>query len=177
MEMRKQYFGSQMLKSGSAAAAISLTAVIIVFSVAVLVPEPSLGGEQGERRHPSPELMMDRLGSHLQLSSEQLSAMAPIIFEEVQNRRAVLDQYRAEDQARRSELRLDMTEIDEDTADRLASILSPEQLDKFIRIQEKRRISLASGHHLWRVSSNQDDHGREMPRPENRHEDQAPINN
>jgi hypothetical protein len=177
MEMRKQYFGSQMLKSGSAAAAISLTAVIIVFSVAVLVPEPSLGGEQGERRRPSPELMMDRLGSHLQLSPEQLSAMGPIIFEGAQNRRAVLDQYRAEDQARRSELRLDMTEIDEDTADRLASILSPEQLDKFNRLQEKRRISLALRHHVWSVSDDRDNRDRKMPGPENRYEDQAPINN
>jgi Spy/CpxP family protein refolding chaperone len=177
METRKQYFGTQMLKSGSAAAAISLTTVIMVFSVAVLVPEPSLGGEQGKRRHPSPELMMDRLSSHLQLSPEQQSAMKPVIAEEVQKRRALLDQYRAEAQARRSELRLDMTEIDEDTSDKLAAILNPEQLDKFNHLQEKRRISLAASRHNGRGGSYLRDHDGPMPRPENQSDDQPPMNN
>ncbi len=173
MEKRKQYFGSQMVKSGSAAAAISLTAVIMVFSVAILVPEPSLGGEQSERRHPSPELMLDRLSSHLQLSSEQQAAMKPVITEEVQRRRALLDQYRAEDQERRREIRLDMTEIDEDTADQLATILSPEQLDKFSRLQEKRRISIA-----WRQNNRHGHlaHDGRTPWPEGQSDNQAPIN-
>jgi hypothetical protein len=149
MEKRKQYFGSHMAKSGGTAAAISLTAVIMVFSVAVLVPEPSLGGEQGERRRPAPELVMDRLSSILELSSEQQTAMAPVMSAEVERRRALMDQFRAEERERRQQLRLEMTEIDEDTAEQLAAILSPDQLDKFNELQDLRRIRGATRQIAW----------------------------
>jgi len=172
MEKRKEYFGSQMVKNGSAAVAISLTTVIMVFSIAVLVPEPSLGGEQGERRRPSPELMMERLGTHLQLSAEQQVALEPVIAEEILKRRALLDQYRAEDQERRREVRLEMIEIDEDTADRLAAILSPEQLDKFSRLQEKRRMNVAFRPNGRRGRSG---HSAGATWPEDRSDDQPSV--
>jgi len=167
MEKRKQYFGSQMVKGGSAAAAISLTAIIMVFSIAVLVPEPSLGGEQNERRSLSPELMMERLGAQLQLSDEQQAAMKPVIVEEIENHRALLDQYRAEEHELRRNIRLDMIEIDEDIADRLASILTPEQLDKFNLLQEKRfDVAFRNGRH---------DHNGFASRTGDRSGDQSPT--
>jgi hypothetical protein len=173
MEMRKQYFGSRMVKSGGAAAAISLSAVIMVFSVAILVPEPSLGGERGEQRRPSPELMVDRLSSHLQLSTEQQAAIKPVIAEELQRRRTLLEQYRAEEQKRRREVRLEMTEIDEDTTEQMAAFLSPEQLEKFSLLQEKRRISVASRQTGW---SGRHDRGGRGPWPEDRTDDQPALN-
>lgn len=106
---------------------LAFTGLIMVLSMVTLTATSSLGEERGRER-PNRQRVLDILSIRLQLSDQQKVAVAPILDEEASRRRELMDK-----------LRVEMDRLDRETADRLAMVLSGEQMAKYDKIIEERR--------------------------------------
>jgi hypothetical protein len=95
---------------------------------------------RGQKR--TPEQIMERLGARLDLTEEQAAALAPIIRESVEKRRAVLNKYRDQGRNVRQSMRDEMRSIGDETHDQMAAILTKEQIKDLDSIREERRARM-----------------------------------
>lgn len=103
------------------------TGYVLVLLVIVITPDFSFGEERGRVR-PNPQRVMEQLARQLNLTAPQIAAMTPIIADEGNKRRLLMDKLRAE-----------VEQLEQETSGRLAKVLSPEQMAQFNKMLEERR--------------------------------------
>jgi Spy/CpxP family protein refolding chaperone len=87
-------------------------------------------GEKGKGR-PSPEERLKQLGEHLKLTDEQKAKLGPILKEEGEKLRAIFQ----DQNASREEKGKKMQEARKDIAAKVKAVLTPEQAEKFEKLQ------------------------------------------
>ncbi len=106
---------------------LAATGLIMMLAVATLTATPSMG-EERSRDRPNRQQVIDRISTKLQLTEQQKAAVLPIFDEEAGKRRGLMDK-----------LRVEMEQLDRETAGRLAKVLSSEQMAQYDKMLEERR--------------------------------------
>lgn len=106
---------------------LAATGLIMVLSVVTFTATPSMGEERGRDR-PNRQQVLDKISARLQLTEQQKAAVLPIFDEEAGKRRGLMDK-----------LRVEMEQLDRETAGRLAKVLSSEQMAQYDKMLEERR--------------------------------------
>ena len=101
------------------------------------------GKKRGGRRqgaiNKSPEQVISRLTERLELTEDQVTAITPIIEKNVEQRREIFDSYKGEGRQLKDSMRNEMQTIGEETETQLSSVLTDEQMEKFLEFREERR--------------------------------------
>jgi len=97
------------------------------------------GGWMKKGMHKTPEQVMERLRSRLDLSEEQAVQAEPIIKESIEKRRAVFEKYAEQGLKVKQAMRSEMQEIGDATHADLAAFLNDQQKDELNAIKEERR--------------------------------------
>jgi len=100
------------------------------------------GGWMSRGANRTPGQVMERLNARLDLTEEQSAALEPIIRESIDKRRAVFDKYREQGQNVRQSIRAEMQSIGDETHDRMAAILTEEQIKELDDIREVKRARM-----------------------------------
>ena|SRR5262245_34169974 len=117
--------------------------VLRVVAVAALLTGAAAAGQQPSPAPAVPEALRERLGEirdRLQLTPEQVAQIKPILEEEAQRLKAVLDKHQGAT-SRRAKLKMlrEMRPIQEDARERITPLLTPEQRTEWKKIREELR--------------------------------------
>jgi Spy/CpxP family protein refolding chaperone len=110
-----------------------LTAVMV--TVYATTPAVADSGKRGAGFKPD----MDALTERLELTEEQAAALRAILEEQRDKRQALIQQYKEQGHEARELLRGEFHQLKEETNQRLATVLSAEQLQEFKTWSEERR--------------------------------------
>jgi Spy/CpxP family protein refolding chaperone len=100
------------------------------------------GAKMGGGLNKTPEQVIERLRSRLDLTDEQAVDIGPIIQESMEKKRAIFDRYRDENIKARESIRNEMQNIGDETHAQLSTILTDEQMEELNAIQEEKRARM-----------------------------------
>jgi hypothetical protein len=100
------------------------------------------GGWMKKGMHKTPEQVIERLSSRLDLTEEQAVQAAPIIKESIDKRRVVFEKYREQGLQVKQAMSSEMQAIGDATHAELATILSDEQMEELNAIKEEKRARM-----------------------------------
>ena len=100
------------------------------------------GGWMKKGMHKTPEQVIERFRSRLDLSEEQAVQAGPIIKESIEKRRAVFEKYGEQGLKVKQAMRSEMLAISDVTHAELASILSDEQKEELNEMKEEKRARM-----------------------------------
>ena len=109
--------------------------VAVMVTVYATMPAAADPGKRGAGFKPDMEALTERL----ELTEEQAAALRTILEEQRDKRRALIQQYKEKDHEARELLRGEFQQLQEETNQRLATVLSAEQLQEFKSWGEERR--------------------------------------
>ncbi len=128
------------LQTGTSTRALLAAITLGVIAAASAAQAQELSDEQMAQLQERVQEMVQRL----ELTDDQLAALEPIIRESMESRRAIMESYGLGDGQRPSPRKLrgmrgEMQEVQEATQAEVSEILSDEQMDEYLAIQEERR--------------------------------------
>jgi hypothetical protein len=100
------------------------------------------GGWMRKGMHKTPEQVIERLRSRLDLTEEQALQAGPIIEESINKRRAVFEKYREQGLKVKLAMRSEMQAIGDATHTELEAILSDEQVEELDSMREEKRARM-----------------------------------
>ena len=100
------------------------------------------GGWMKKGMHKTPEQVIERLCTRLDLTEEQEVQAGPIIKESIDKRRLVFDKYREQGLKIKQAMRGEMQGIGDATHAELSTILSDEQMEEFNAMKEEKRARM-----------------------------------
>jgi Spy/CpxP family protein refolding chaperone len=109
--------------------------IAVMVTVYAAMPAAADSGKHGAGFKPD----MDTLTEKLELTEEQAAALHTILEEQRDKRRALIQQYKGQGHEARELLRGEFQQLKEETDQRLATVLSAEQLQEFQAWSEERR--------------------------------------
>ena len=126
--------------TGTCSAARLLSAVMglliaVMVTVYATMPAAADSGKRGVGFKPD----MEALTEKLELTEEQAAALRTILEEQRDKRHALIQQYKGQGHEARELLRGEFQQLKEETDQRLATVLSAEQLQEFEAWREEQR--------------------------------------
>ncbi len=109
---------------------LGLTALVAL--MAVPATAQNRGGEMMERR----QAMMDTIVVRMELAGEQETAFRAIMDEQMEGMRTIFEEYQG---ARDPQMREDMMALQEETDEKLGTILSEEEIVHYQKIRDELR--------------------------------------
>jgi hypothetical protein len=120
---------------------IVLTTWIFIIGIGFLI-QPFLAEARGPFGiSKSPDQIIDRLTTRLDLTEEQVLAITPIIEEKVQK----MNEIRAKRGTDRKAARIEMQKLRWDTEIKLNNILTEEQIEKYLELRQEQRGKFSKG--------------------------------
>jgi len=99
-------------------------------------------GKMGRGFNKTPEQVIERLSARLDLTEEQAVEIEPIIRESIEKKREIFDRYREQGITVRESMRSEMQGIGDETHDRLATVLTDEQMEELLIIKQEKRARM-----------------------------------
>ena len=100
------------------------------------------GGWMKKGMHKTPEQVIERLRTRIDLTEEQAVQAGPIIKESIDKRRMVFEKYRDQGLKVKQAMRSEMQAIGDATHTELATILSDEQMEELNAMKEEKRARM-----------------------------------
>jgi len=113
-------------------------AACILLAIIALVPDNVDAGGFRKGQNSAEEISCI-LANRLELSEEQQSAIQPILNEEKQKRHEIMERFREKRQAIRDAIQSEVEANDKATEQKLAGILTGDQLKQYSELKEERR--------------------------------------
>lgn len=93
----------------------------------------------------SPDRMLTHLSERLELTADQEERLLPILEESFDSRRELFEIVRSQEVIERSSVRQQMEDLDADLEERVAAVLTAEQMEEFNELQEERHSRKGRG--------------------------------